>query len=229
MIPKLKIGLRLLIALVVLILIWFNFSSLYDFYIQSGNKDLTQVSGLLKDSRSFENKTLSSTDNFTKIQKNALNFTGNEELTQDYNLNFTETVNKLDTPEKLLVYMKNNFKFRSYEGHISYSPEEFFHLKEGDCKNLATFGSYALKQHGYEVKIMCLKLSGELKGQHAITLFHDKDGNLKYITNNAKNLELIKVKSLDDILDRESERLGCQITEYGFVPAGSAYVWVDNL
>jgi hypothetical protein len=143
--------------------------------------------------------------------------------------NFVTIVSELDTPEKLLAYINENFQWKSYEGHISYLPEEFFYIKKGDCKNLATFGSYVLGQHGYDVKIMCLKLSGKLKGQHAVTVFRDKDGKLKYITNNMKNLELIEVKSLNDILVRESERLGCKITKYGFVPAGSTYVWVDNL
>ena len=215
---KLKVGLGLLVIVVVLILIWFSFIN------------------VLKINQPFENKTLTSTDNFTKVAQPILKNTSvdtnkpNENRLDVKNIsNFTEVVNRLDTPEKLLTYMKENFKFKYYEGHISYPSEEFFHIKEGDCKNLATFGSYILKQHGYDVKIMCLKLSGDLKGQHAVTLFQDKDGKLKYITNNVKNLELIEVKSLDDILARESERLDCKITKYGFVPAGSTYVWIDNL
>ncbi|MCK4781745.1 hypothetical protein KAS79_02335 [Candidatus Parcubacteria bacterium] len=143
--------------------------------------------------------------------------------------NFEKVVSELDTPKKLLDYIKKNFKWRDCEGHISFPPEEFFYIKEGDCKNLATFGSYVLEQHGYDVKIMCLKLSGEMKGQHAATVFRDKDNKLKYITNNAKDIELIEVESFDDILIRESERIGCKITKYGFVPAGSTYVWVDEL
>jgi len=144
-------------------------------------------------------------------------------------LSFAEVVNQLDTPEKLLDYMKDNFTEAWHEGHISYSPEEFFNIKEGDCKDLATFGSYVLEQHGYEVQIMCVKLSGELKGQHALTYFRDKDDKLKYITNNMCNIEIIEVESVKEILARETERLGCEITKYGFVPAGSTYVWVDGL
>ncbi|GAI23780.1 unnamed protein product, partial [marine sediment metagenome] len=34
---------------------------------------------------------------------------------------------------------------------------------------------------------------------------------------------------VEEILVCETERLGCEITEYGFVPAGSTYVWVDGL
>lgn len=151
------------------------------------------------------------------------------QLNIEYSLIFSEVVNQLDTPEKLLEYMKDNFTGAYHEGHISYSPEEFFNIKEGDCKDLATFGSYVLDQHGYEVKIMCVKLSGELKGQHALTYFRDKDDTLKYITNNMCNIEIIKVESVEEILVCETERLGCEITKYGFVPAGSTYVWVDNL
>lgn len=216
---KLEIGLGVSVIIVVVILIWFN------------------VINLPKDSiQPLENKTLSSTDNFTKvnqpISKNDSIDTGKSSETQldvENISNFTEVVNKLDTPEELLAYMKENFKFKFHEGHISYLPEEFFYKKEGDCKDLATFGSYVLKQHGYDVKIMCLKLSGELKGQHVITLFYDKDRKLKYITNNARNLELIKAESLDEIIAQESKRLGCEITKYGFIPAGSTYAWVDNL
>lgn len=144
-------------------------------------------------------------------------------------LSFTEVVNQLDTPEKLLEYMKDNFTEAWHEGHISYSPEVFFNIKEGGCKELATFGSYVLEQHGYEVKIMLVELSGELKGQHALTYFRDKDDTLKYITNNMCNIEIIKVESVEEILACETERLGCEITKYGFVPAGSTYVWVDGL
>ena len=151
------------------------------------------------------------------------------QLDVEYSLTFSEVVNQLDTPEKLLEYMKDNFTEAWHEGHISYSPEVFFNIKEGDCKDLATFGSYVLYQHGYEVKIMCVKLSGELIGQHALTYFRDKDDKLKYITNNMRNIEIIEVESVEEILACETERLGCEITEYGFVPAGSTYVWVDGL
>ena len=145
------------------------------------------------------------------------------------NLSFTEVVHELDTPEKLSEYMRENFRYKYTEGHISYPPEEFFYIKEGNCKDLATFGSYVLKQHGYNVKIMCLKMSGDLIGQHAITLIDENGGNLTYITNNAINNQLFTAESLDEILAQESKRLGCEITRYGFVDAGSTYVWVDYL
>ena len=151
------------------------------------------------------------------------------QLDVEYSSVFSELVNQLDTPEKLVAYMRDNFTEAWHEGHISYSPEVFFNIKEGGCKELATFGSYVLEQHGYEVKIMLIKLSGELKGQHALTYFRDKDDTLKYITNNMCNIEIIKVESVEEILAFETERLGCKITEYGFVPAGSTYVWVDYL
>ena len=151
------------------------------------------------------------------------------QLDVEYSEIFSEVVNQLDTPEKLLEYMRDNFTEAWHEGHISYSPEVFFDIKEGGCKELATFGSYVLDQHGYEVKIMCVKLSGELVGQHSLTLFRDKDDKLKYITNNMCNIEIIEVESVEEVLACETERLGCEITKYGFVPAGSTYVWVDGL
>jgi hypothetical protein len=151
------------------------------------------------------------------------------QLDTEYSLVFSELVIQLDTPEKLVTYMRDNFTEVWHEGHISYSPEVFFSIKEGGCKELATFGSYVLDQHGYEVKIMCIKLSGELIGQHALTYFRDKNDKLKYITNNMCNIEIIEVESVEKILASETERLCCEITKYGFVAAGSTYVWVDGL
>jgi len=55
----------------------------------------------------------------------------------------------------------------------------------------------------------------------------DKEPSLD--TNNMCNIEIIKVESVEEILACETERLGCEITKYGFVPAGSTYVWVDGL
>jgi hypothetical protein len=43
------------------------------------------------------------------------------------------------------------------------------------------------------------------------------------------NIEIIEVESVEEILAREKERLGCEITKYGFVSPGSTYVWVDDL
>jgi hypothetical protein len=71
---------------------------------------------------------------------------------------------------------------------------------------------------------MCLNLSGGCIGQHAITLINDTNDGFKYISND----KLKTVESLDEILVKESEWIDCEITEYGFVPAGSSYVWVDD-
>ena len=51
------------------------------------------------------------------------------QLDIEYSLVFSELVNQLDTPEKLVAYMRDNFTEAWHEGHISYSPEVFFNIK----------------------------------------------------------------------------------------------------
>ena len=143
--------------------------------------------------------------------------------------NFTETVALLDTPEKLVDFMNKNFSYEYHEGHISYPVEEFFHIRKGDCKDFVTFSSYILEQQGYEAKIVFFRhIKDGTEGGHAVTLFRDKDGKLKYIQSQLKGFVALEVESIEDCLIQEEERLDARVLSYGIIPAGETCVWVEE-
>lgn len=135
---------------------------------------------------------------------------------------FSSVVEVLDTAKKMAHYAQNQFTFTFHTGCISYSPEEFFRLKEGDCKDFATFLSYVLDYHGYDAQLVTFSFykEGERNG-HVITLFTDTDGTMKYITTPDVTV-FREVSSFDDLLKKECQRLGVPtIAEHRVLPAGS--------
>ena len=135
---------------------------------------------------------------------------------------FAAVIERLDTPEKAAEYTSSRFTFTYHDGCISYTPEEFFSLGTGDCKDFATFLSYVLDEHGYDAKIVAFKyyLDGKRYG-HVVTLFSDTDGTLKYAT--TPDIRVFhNVTSVDDLLSKECARLGApEIANYIVQPAGS--------
>jgi hypothetical protein len=57
---------------------------------------------------------------------------------------FSSVVNSLDTPAKAAQYTQAHYTFVWHDGCVSYPPEEFFRLEQGDCKDVATFLSYII-------------------------------------------------------------------------------------
>ena len=138
------------------------------------------------------------------------------------NSNFTSVVASLDTLKKASQYTDAIFTFTYHDGCKSYTPEEFFRLKNGDCKDYATFLSYVLAQHGYDAKIVAFKYfkDGKRNG-HVVTLVTDKDGAMYYLT--TPDISTTRsITSVDNLLQKECARLGVtQIANYTIVPAGS--------
>jgi len=137
--------------------------------------------------------------------------------------NFSYVVENLDSPAKAAQYIEAKY---TYILHIDYcrsrSPEEFFQLMKGDCKDVATFLSYVLAQHGFDAKVVALKYfrDGVLQG-HVVTLFTDTDGRMKYATTPDATI-FREVTSVDDLLTKECSRLGVPaIANYAVYPAGS--------
>ena len=64
-------------------------------------------------------------------------------------LEFIAVVESLDTPEKIGNYMTENF---TYETHDLYAPDPYtlWKIKEGDCNDFSTFGTFVANYHGYE-------------------------------------------------------------------------------
>ena len=135
---------------------------------------------------------------------------------------FAAVIAQLDTPTKVGSYLRNEFHYVYHDNCVSYWPEEFYNLKGGDCKDYATFASYALAQHGYYAEIVSFKFYNsdeELGGGHSVVIYRDVDGVLKYMSNGRV---LDAVTSMSDLLEKERRRLhASRIGGYIVMPAGN--------
>lgn len=138
---------------------------------------------------------------------------------ENFPSNFSKLVEFLDTPEKLSKFMESYFHYKYHSGCVAYSPEEFFELREGDCKDYAVFSSYILNKHGYNAEMLAFRFSknGETDG-HVITIFTAENGKLRYIS-------FAKIygdfSSIDEILEAEKQRIGFdKMISYRLIEAG---------
>jgi hypothetical protein len=134
---------------------------------------------------------------------------------------FDEAVAGLDTPSRVLSYMRSNVTFVFHDGCISYAPAEFFSLRAGDCKDYATFFSYILAQHGFYAEIVTFAWydQGGQRNGHVVTIYSDTDGVLRYQSNDD---QLGPVDSVDDLLNKEAARLNAsRMGGHRVVTAGS--------
>ena len=149
---------------------------------------------------------------------------------------FQEVVNLLDTPEKLVEYMSKNFKHyvevygEPPDEYNPYLPEDFFYIRVGNCEDFSAFSSYVLDQHGYNVFLlyyMALSHENEDIYGHTVSVFHNEDGKLKYITNvggsNGKTLFSVfgPFDTIEQIIAKEEVRIGGQVFLHGFTYLGS--------
>lgn len=141
---------------------------------------------------------------------------------------FSTHVAQLDTPNKLSNFLSDEFQFTFHDGCISYWPEEFYSLGQGDCKDYATFSSYILAQHGYFVEIVSYSwydYSGTRYG-HVVIIYQNVDGSLQYMSNGEIK---DKVTSVSDLLEKERQRLNAlRIGGYIVLPPGTRTVCSKN-
>jgi len=120
---------------------------------------------------------------------------------------FAYVVENLDTAEKTAAYTKEKFTFYDRKTCIGQTPSEFFTERKGDCLSYANFFSYVLSQHGYDVKKVSFKYhEGGNAWGHVVTLFTDRDGQLKYVTTPDQRV-FRNVSSIDDLIAKEQTRL----------------------
>ena len=121
--------------------------------------------------------------------------------------NFSYVVENLDTPMKAAEYTKEKFGFHDRGTCIGQTPTAFFIEGKGDCLSYANFFSYVLSQHGYDVKKVSFKYHDQgVRLGHVVTLFTDRDGQLKYAT--TPDLRVLRnVSSVDDLIVQEKKRL----------------------
>jgi len=128
----------------------------------------------------------------------------------------------LDTPEKVTQYAKAKFTYGVHGRCMAYPLEDFFSLQQGDCKDYSAFISYVLAAHGYDAKVFAFHYRDMAAQQgHAVALFTDTDGKLKYAS--TPDVSIIRtVSSVDDLLAKEIVRLDAsKIDAYSIYPAGS--------
>ena len=63
--------------------------------------------------------------------------------------NFNEALSQLNTPQKLVAFLNQNFELIDEEADHSLKPEEFFKAKKGNRVDIATFASFVLFQNGH--------------------------------------------------------------------------------
>jgi hypothetical protein len=90
----------------------------------------------------------------------------------EYDPQFISLLNELDTPSKLMRYLKDSTQYGIHIG--IYTPYEFFLKKEGDCVDFAIFGCYVLHYHDYNVYSVPIFFLNESSG-HLLNVFEYKD------------------------------------------------------
>ena len=89
-------------------------------------------------------------------------------------IEFIYCINKLDTPEKICNYMKDNFIVISYHKK-AFSPYEMWLNKNGDCNDYSTFAIFCANYHNYEVYQMCINL---IVTSHMVGIYRVENGYL---------------------------------------------------
>jgi len=90
----------------------------------------------------------------------------------EYDPQFISLLNELDTPSKLISYLKDTTQYGIHIG--IYTPYEFFLKKEGDCADYSVFSCYVLHYHNYvaySVRIDFFNVFSD----HVITVFEHKN------------------------------------------------------
>ncbi len=131
---------------------------------------------------------------------------------------FKKKVEELNTVQKIIDYLNNNFRFISREGNIAYSPQDFFKKKEGGEQDFAVFTSYVLNEHNFVSFTFAYEYENDnQRGIKYVTSV--RDTNLpKYIYFDESGAHAVHHGwSFRDLCRKEEERLGIKILRYGTV------------
>ena len=93
----------------------------------------------------------------------------------EYDPQFIALLNELNTPSKLMSYLKDSTQSVPHIGR--YTPYEFFLKKEGDCADYSIFSCYVLHYHNYVVYSVRIQFFNEFSG-HVITVFAHKNTDI---------------------------------------------------
>lgn len=96
----------------------------------------------------------------------------------DFRLPFAESVQRLDTMNKVIRYTRSNLEYIPQNGYDR-DPKEVFELRGGDCDEQALFQLHALRCHGYEDLYELAFVSPMMA--HAFSYGKDKKTGKEYI------------------------------------------------
>jgi len=134
---------------------------------------------------------------------------------------FDEEINKLDLPDKIVNYLKDNFTISDTEIDTALIPKEFFTAKTGGTQDAAVFMAYVLNYHGFEAGV--IRYAGTSQGKdliHTVAIFRDKD-TPKYLSISNGKIELIAHGwSFADLIKKEESRISGNIQKYAFFESG---------
>ena len=124
---------------------------------------------------------------------------------ENNNIHLKEVMENNETPEELLSFMNNYFTIKYHDGMIAYTPENFYKIKKGDCKDWALFAEYIFSENGYKTKR--LTYSPTLKpGGHVITLYWIED-KIYYLTTRLDDAQIYgPFNNIQEILKQEVKR-----------------------
>ena len=131
---------------------------------------------------------------------------------------FKKKVEELNTVQKIVDYLNNNFKLVAREGDIAYFPKDFFEKKEGGEQDFAVFTSYVLNEHNFVSFTFAYEYENDnQRGIRYVTSV--RDTNLpKYIYFDESGVYAVHYGwSFRDLCRKEEERLGIKILRYGTV------------
>ena len=167
-------------------------------------------------SNGTQSRTVVSSSNCSTTDKPVLTQTCNyvpspEEL-------FRKKVEELNTVQKIIDYLNNNFRFISREGNIAYSPKDFFERKEGGEQDFAVFASYVLHEHNFISFTFTYEYENDnqKKIKH-VTSVRDTDLPKYIYFDNGKVETISHGWSFRDLCRKEEERLGIRVLRYGTV------------
>lgn len=129
-------------------------------------------------------------------------------------LEFINTINKLDTPEKICNYIKENF---TYKENLFYnpSPYELWLTQEGDCNDFCTFAIFAVNYHNYPTYQIQISFKGTFI-KHVLAVFLE-DGKYTYL--NIKAYYPLYASTFNEIvshyfIDHELELKSYKVYDY---------------
>ena len=110
-------------------------------------------------------------------------------------IEFISCIEKLDTPEKICDYMKDNF---TRKDNIFYNPDPYtlWLIQEGDCNDLCTFAMFVANYHRYKTFQIQISFKGTFI-KHVLGIYLESD---KYTYSNFKAYYPLNVSSFSEII-----------------------------